>query len=291
MSTTTGNIIPVGVKASGLDIFLRFEGVLTDPTSITYTIVEPGSTVVGSGSGFKRSTGHFDARNTTIPSGFSTTSAWTINWTFTSPAGVTSTACENFSVVSGLTASFDNLQNVKDQVKLDLGLTTEFTSEQLNTFIKKALNRLNRRLELTGTSGQLSLNTSTGLISPTPSPTILDFIVLQTECLITKRDRRVAIGKGIRVRDGETEIDTTASFRGWHDTVRDICDELKEAIEDFMEDEDKKTYQTAFNDADNVWYGNSNICEDLFHNGQGDGRTRCIESPYETSTNSLSADM
>lgn len=282
MSTNTGNIIAVNTAASGLDIFLRFQGVLTDPSAITYQITEPGSTVVGSGSGFRRSVGHYDARNSTIPSGFSTSAAWMITWTFTSPAGVTSTACENFTVVDSLTASFDSVQNVRDQVKLDLGLTTEYTDAQLTSFIEKAINRLNRRLEYTGTSNEISLNSTTGVITPTPNSTIQDFLVMQTECLIVKRDRRIAVGKGIRVKDGETEIDTTASFRGFNDVVTDICGELDEAIKDFIEDEDKVTYQTAAaQNAENVWYGNSNICETMDHNGQGDSRERCEVSPYD----------
>ena len=283
--------LAVNTIASGLDIFLRFQGVLTDPTSITYQITEPASTVVGSGSGFKRSTGHYDARNSTIPSGFSIASAWTITWTFTSPAGVTSTASEDFSVSTSLVASFDNIQDVKDQVKLDLGLTTEFTDAQLTTFVVKAINRLNRRLELTGTSSELSFDTGTGTISPSPNSTMQDFLVMQTECLLMKRDRRVAIGKGIRVKDGETEIDTTASFAGWNDSVEDICGELDEAVEKFLDDEDKTVYQTAFNDAKNIWYGNTNICEDLLHNGQGDGRTRCEVSPFEEGNNGLTVSM
>ena len=274
-------IIAVGTPASGLDIFLRFQGVLTDPLSISYVITEPALTPIGSGAGFKRSTGHYDARNTTIPSGFSITSPWTIAWTYTSPAGITSTSSENFTVVDELTADFDNIQDVKDQVKLDLGLTTEFTDSELTTFVIKAINRLNRRLELTGTDDELTFDTGTGTIVPTPNSTTQDFIVMQTECLLMKRDRRVAIGKGIRVKDGETEIDTTASFGGWDNAVNDICGELDDAIEKFIADEDKELYRSAFREARNIWYGNTNICEDLLHKGQGDGITRCETSPFE----------
>jgi len=278
-------IIPVGAAASGLDIFLRFNGILTDPLSITYVIFEPTSIPVGSGSGFKRSVGHYDARNTVIPSGFDTTQPWLITWDFTSPAGVTSTASENFTVSDSLSSAFDNLGDLKTQVKLDLNITTQYTEDELNLFIQKAVNRLNRRLEFTGTANELSIDAGTGAIIPTPDSTIQDFLVMQTECLIIKTDRRVAVGKGIRVKDGETEIDTTASFKGFKDVVDDICGELAQAVEDFLIDEVENTYNVAFQDADNIWYGNSNICENLFHNGQGDGRTRCEVSPYDSSLN------
>lgn len=280
-------IIAVNTIPSGLDLFTYYQGLLTDASSISFVIKEPAATTVASGAGFKRSTGHYDARNAgAIPSGYSIASAWSIVWTVTSPAGVTTTATEEFTVVSSMTSSFDNIQDVKDQVKLDLGLTTEFTDSQLTTFVIKAINRLNRRLELTGTSSELSFDAGTGTISPSPNSTMQDFIVMQTECLIIKRDRRVAIGKGIRVKDGETEIDTTASFGGWNDAVNDICEELNDAIEEFKEETDKDIYYAAYDSAENIWYGTRRICEDLDHAGQGDGHTRCTTSPYD-----LSVDM
>ena len=119
-------IVAQGVAASGLDVFIRFQGALTDPIAgPTYVIKEPGGTTVGTGSGFKRTTGHFDARATVIPSGFSIVDEWKITWTATSPASVTSSTTECFSVVASLDFAFNNLQNITDLVKLDLGLSDE----------------------------------------------------------------------------------------------------------------------------------------------------------------------
>lgn len=251
-------IIAVNQAASGLDIYLRFNGVLTDPTSITYEIKEPGDTVVGSDNGYKRSVGHYDARSTTIPSGYSITSPWTITWTYISPGGVTSSSAEEFTVTSSMEAAFTNIDNIIDIIKIDMGLTTEYTDSQYETLISKALRRLNRKI---GTS--LSISQTTGTIDPSPTDTILDLIILQTECLIAKNRRGQAVSKGIRVRDGDSSIDTTASFSGHESVVRDYCDELDKAIDDYRAISDgAATY------GDIVWYGNSPVTEELDHDGE-----------------------
>lgn len=269
-------LIPVGLPASGLDIFLRFQGVLTDPLSISYDIIEPALTTVASGVGFKRSTGHYDARNSVIPSGFSISEAWTITWTFTSPVGVTSSLSENFTVVAALVPSFDNLTNIKNDIKTDLGITTEFTDTELTTFIQKALNRLNRRLNYVGTSQELSFDSGLGVILPTPSTALLDLITLQSECLIASRSRVSAVAKGIRVRDGDSEIDTTASFGGHNAIVRELCEELTLGINQFLYNQAGVAQHAKVS-----WYGNRRIEADMDHDGQGTGRTRDFTSPFD----------
>ena len=276
-------IIAVGTTASGLDIYTRFQGVLTDPQSISYCIKAPqggGYTSVASGTGYKRSVGHYDARNSTIPSGYDIDTSWQITWTITSPVGVTSTATEEFQVVDALSPSFSNVDNLVDQIKLNLGLADDdYTQAEYEMFVEKALNRINRRLRLIGTDNEMSFNTNTGLIDPDPDAAVYDLILMQIECMIVKRGRRIAIGKGIRVKDGETEIDTTAGFRGYNDLVNDICGELDDAIEDYLANGagDGGAYQYA----ENVWYGNRKIYADMDHDGEGSGRTRNVGSPYE----------
>lgn len=280
-------IIAQGQAASGLDIFIRFQGQLTDPIAgPTYVIKEPGGTTVGTGSGFRRSTGHFDARDTVIPSGFSIVDEWSIIWTATSPAGITSSITEGFSVVASLDFSFNNLQNITDLVKLDLGLSdTDFTDTQFQQFTQKAINRINRRLCLTGTSSELSFDEGTGLITPTPDATIFDFLIMQIECFIVRNLRKVAVGKGIRVRDGETEIDTTAGFGGHKDQVTDICGELEQAVEDYKQQADEDAFSDVVsNYSEVIWYGTARVCEDLDHDGQNSGARRCVISPFERSS-------
>lgn len=280
-------IVAQGQAASGLDVFIRFQGSLTDPINgPTYVITEPAGTTVGTGSGFRRSVGHFDARDTVIPSGFSITEAWKIEWTATSPAGITSSACEEFSVVASLDFLFNNTSDITDLVKLDLGLTNEFTDVEFNDFVNKAVKRVNRKLCLTGTSDQMVFDEGTGIITPAPNDTKLDIIVLQIECFVVTRDRKTAVGKGIKVKDGETSIDTTASFGGFNQQVRTICGELDEAVSEFLRKADKASFSdTVSENAEVIWYGNSRICEPLRHDGQGHGEERCNASPYEFTLN------
>lgn len=279
-------IVAQGQAASGLDVFIRFQGSLTDPIDgPTYVIKEPAGTTVGIGSGFRRSVGYYDARDTVIPSGFSITEAWNITWTATSPAGITSSACEEFSVVASLDFLFNNSSDITDLVKLDLGLTDEFTDAEYNDFVNKAVKRVNRKLCLTSTSDQMVFDTGTGIITPTPNDTLLDIIVLQIECFVVTRDRKTAVGKGIRVKDGETEIDTTASFGGFDAQVKAICQELKDAVSDYLNKQDKEAFSDVVSEnAEVIWYGNTRICEDLLHSGQG-SNTRCNTSPYECTIN------
>ncbi len=290
---TASTIIAVGTPASGLDIFTRFQGVLTDPTSIVFDITEPGGTSVGSGIGFKRSTGRHDARAVTIPSGFSISTPWKITWTFSSPVGVVSTACENFCVVAELTSSFSNIQNIVDMVKLDLAISDDlFTEAEYVLFTQKAINKVNRCICLTGTDGELVFDEGTGTITPTPDSSIFDLIIMSIECLIAVRANNVAIGKGIRVKDGETEIDTTASFTGFKDITNRLCADFNDSCELYLTKQREADYKTAAVSAGSVqWYGNRNICESMFHNGQGDGHTRCTPSPYEHGFGHLTAHM
>jgi hypothetical protein len=270
-------IIQVLTAASGLDIFLRDQatGQLADPTDIDYQIRIPDGTPVESGAGFRRSVGHYDARNSIIPSGYDITEPWSIKWTFTSAAGVTSTATEEFTVVSELSPSFSNIQGLVDFVKLDLGLSdTDFTQAELEGFIEKALNRLNRKLKWTGTSNELSINSSTGLIEPTPNSSTTDLIIMQTECIMVKQLSRIAVGRGIRIRDGDTEIDTSVKFAGFGRIVDDYCNELNDAITNFLVGESSSGGAL-------VDYSTMRIKETMSHSGQGSGRERLRESPFE----------
>jgi hypothetical protein len=258
--------------ATDLDIFLRdFQGNLTDPTSISFVISDPTPTAVAAGAGTKIDTGHYDARVATIPSGLVISSPWSIAWTFVF-SGVSKTATEAFNVLSSAPCDTGTLT---DQIKLDLGITTEFTDAQIVIFIEKALTRLNRRLNFTGTVSELSFSSSTGLITPTPSESIHDLILLQTECLIVKTRQATAVNKGIRVRDGDSMIDTTAGFRGHGDVVSSVCDELEEAIKTFLRD-----VEGAQKHGDLVWYGNSRIIETDDHDGQAHF-SKSFQSPFD----------
>lgn len=274
-------IIPVLTAASGLDIFLRDgAGNLADPTSITYDITEPGATLVADDAApFKRSTGHYDARTTTIPSGFSTASPWTITWTWTSPGGITSSKSEEFTVSESLGGSFSDIDKITTQIKKDIALSaTELTDSDIEVFIQKALDRLNLKLNFEGTSKELSFNDSLGTINPSPSSTIRAMIVMQAECLILKRRHADAVTKGIKVRDGDSEIDTTAGFRGHGDVVGSVCDDLEVCISRFLSGQEGG----AAEHGGLIWAGNSRNFEDADHDGQS-SETRDFRSQFGAS--------
>ena len=133
---------------------------------------------------------------------------------------------------------------------------------------------------LTGTDEQLSFNEDTGTIVPTPDSSIYDLILLQIECLIVKQTRRSAVSKGIRVRDGDSEIDTTAGFGGHDAVVKDICGELDNALKD-MDWTDGGVLDTG-TDSMIIWYGNSRIYADMDHDGEGSGETKDYSSPFDS---------
>jgi hypothetical protein len=273
-----------GTPCSGLDIKLYHDNQLIDPTSITYAITEPGGHTTASGSATQISTGYYRVPTAdTYPSGYSETTNWTVTWTIVSPGGNSSTATETFLVVEDLTTSANlavgHYSTVVESVKLDLGLTTEYTVAQYRRFIEKTLRRLNRRLRFTSstTPAALSYDADTDIITPTPTDTIMDLIILQMECLVSKERRRDAVGKGIKVKDGDTAIDTTASFSGHSAVVNDFCGDCDQAIKEYLQ----HNVDNPADYGDIVWYGNRKIEADMTHDGEGSSATQTYVSPFE----------
>jgi len=277
-------LIQAGSVPSGLDIYTRFGGVLTDPSGITFDIFDPsGTKLAPSGvSGFKQTVGHHDARNFgAVPSGALT--GWLITWTVISPVGVTTSHSESFEVATALDAGFTNVDNFYDQVKLDLAIDdTLFTDAQMDIFMVKSLNRLNRNLSLTGTDYELSLDQTTSSVLPTPDSSVHDLIILQMECLISKNIRRNSVGKGIKVRDGDSEIDTTASFGGHNQVVLDACSELSDAVAKYLFNDPNSSSNPALHGG-LITYDNSFTITDVDHAGDSAG-TRDYSSPFDSSS-------
>lgn len=271
-------IVRVLTAASGLDILLRNSaGVLTNPASIFYDIKEPANSLVADDIvPFQRSTGHFDARTTVIPSGFNTSEPWIITWTWTSPGGITNSKSEEFSVATGLEGGFSGIEEIAQQIKTDIAATaTELSDEAIKIFIIKSLDRLNIKLMLEGTDAELSFDDGNGVVVPTPSSSIKALIVMQAECLIVKKRQSDAVRKSIRVRDGESEIDTTAGFGGHGDVVNNVCDELKDAIEAFLRSQGGPEQH-----GDLIWHGNQRLFEEANHDGQA-FRRKDMRSPFD----------
>ena len=273
-----------GTSCSGLDIKLYHNNQAVNPSAITYAITEPGGHTTASGAGEQIDTGHYRvAQADTFPSGYSETANWTCTWTITSPGGSISTATETFLVVEDLTTSANldlgHYNEIVESVKLDLSLgATDFTRDQYRRWIEKTIRTLNRRLKFTGdTTKQLSYSRSTNAISPSPNNDIMDLIILQMECLVGYERYREAVGKGIKVKDGDTSIDTTASFRGHEAAAKLFCEKCDEAIKDYLRTEvDSPADHGAI-----VWYGNRKIEADMDHDGEGSYSTKTYVSPFE----------
>jgi hypothetical protein len=62
-------------------------------------------------------------------------------------------------------------------------------------------------------------------ISPDPTLTAtldrvaMALFTLKAACILTMNDYQSATGSGIRVRDGDSEVDTTGSFKGYKDII------------------------------------------------------------------------
>lgn len=60
-------------------------------------------------------------------------------------------------------------------------------------------------------------------ISPDPvasgDSTFTALVPLKTACILTQGEFRQALGQGIKVRDGDSAIDTSVSFRGYRDIL------------------------------------------------------------------------
>ncbi|RKY43061.1 MAG: hypothetical protein DRP85_00770 [Candidatus Makaraimicrobium thalassicum] len=117
-----------------------------------------------------------------------------------------------------------------DYILTDVG-SVNLTRDDIRSFVHKAIVRLNRKLNLTG-SNKLVENDNDN-INVDDGEALLDLIILQAECLIAKKLRFEAVSRGIRIRSGTDEVDTTASFGGYDDNVESVCGELEKALEDY----------------------------------------------------------
>jgi len=109
-----------------------------------------------------------------------------------------------------------------------------FTNAVLVAILQKASRRVNRRLHLTGTTNQTTVNAS-GVMSP-DNDDLEDIVLLQAECMIASREFQQELTDGtagLLAVDGEQKLDTRGQSvaRGsFFDSMNSPCAELKEAI-------------------------------------------------------------
>ncbi len=194
--------LSAGMSGVQLDLFVKAGPVLYDPSPApTYSVVNAADLFQGSGTGFRISIGHYDARNFTIPASGGT-GTWAITWT------VGSTSREEEFLVSdpSLTTAgvaVNIIDRMIDNIRIDIGDFSGdiFPTSLLERYLIKSVIRLNRELGIAqgkvrptgitpgglGTPARIpaiSLNMDARTLYP-DNDEIADIIILQSEVLIT----------------------------------------------------------------------------------------------------------
>lgn len=111
-----------------------------------------------------------------------------------------------------------------------------YSDATLILIVQKAARRVNRKLKLTGTDNEITINSSNGEVSSPDDNDLKDIVLMQAECMIASReyaDELRDATTGVSIVDGEQSIDTRgqAVARGtFFDSINSPCEELKEAI-------------------------------------------------------------
>ena len=109
-----------------------------------------------------------------------------------------------------------------------------FSDTTLLAILKKAVRRINRKLALTGTAGEISID-NLGCITPDDED-LKDLVLLQAECMISQTEFQQDLrdnDAGVLVKDGEQTVDTRNAgvARGtFFDSPNSPCEELKACI-------------------------------------------------------------
>jgi hypothetical protein len=153
----------------------------------------------------------------------------------------------------------NDITNMIRFIRMDIGddgTTQTYTDTQLTTMVFKATLRVDADLGFgldVVTSGgfiQFEQSQSGATFLPSgifvlpegsftggvPSP-LFNLLLLKTECMLAKRSHFDAAGKAIRVRDGDTEIDTSVGFGGLKDLTEGKggpCAEYTKALNDYV---------------------------------------------------------
>ena len=157
-----------------------------------------------------------------------------------------------------------------DAIKVDFGDPTDITDAKLRDLLVKSIRRINIKI---GTSFEY-FAASSGIV-PTPTEVEAELILLQAECLYAKRRYATAVSKGIKIKDGDTSIDTTGSFGGQSEVKNDVCKELDDLIMRYRMDS-----AGASTNGECIWHGNTYSEYDHDHGGY-DYHTRTYKSPTD----------
>jgi hypothetical protein len=153
----------------------------------------------------------------------------------------------------------NDITNMIRFIRMDIGddgSTQTFSDTQLMTMVAKSTSRVDSDLGLglpvatsggyvqfvQASSGSTFLPSGTftlpsDSINATLPETLFNLISLKTECLLAKRAHFDAAGKAIRVRDGDTEIDTSVGFAGLAQLTSGKggpCDEYEKMLANYL---------------------------------------------------------
>ncbi len=162
------------------------------------------------------------------------------------------------------------ISNYVEAIKNDFGEDTDYTNTDYVNLVIKAIRRVNWRINTL-----FSYYPTVSGISPVPTEQQADIIVAQAECLLSKRMRSKAVSKGIMVKDGDSQIDTTAAFGGYKDLVDDNCQNLEKLIALYMSENCA---------GELITHGDQNTQVEEYHNGDAN-HTRDYSSPFDSDEN------
>jgi len=222
--------LSAGMSGIQLDLFVKAGPVLYDPSPYpTFSVVDANAAFQGSGTGYRVSIGHFDARNIVIPSS-GAVGEWTITWT----VGSTSKT-ELFNVSAPTLSTADSVVNILDQmidnIRIDIGDFSNdiFPTSLLERYLVKSVMRLNRELGIATGRVRPTGITPGGLGTPARIPGIVlnldsrtlypdnheiaDIIVLQAEVLITQAEM-AALRRASTIGAGATGASLIVSASG-----------------------------------------------------------------------------
>jgi hypothetical protein len=163
-----------------------------------------------------------------------------------------------------------------DELSTDTGITDE---EALRKFIQKAAIRLDGRLSVLLGSSMISADENCNIVVDGDYANALHgLLLMQAECFIAKKQQFDAVSKGIRIRSGTDEVDTTAGFGGYRDVSKSACDELKDALDEFVDAVNKGSAEEY---GELIWYGNQRKYEDAYHDGDYYERKHPFDSAFD----------
>ena len=156
--------------------------------------------------------------------------------------------------------------NIREELSVLIGddnpTNEKYTDHALNIFIRSALNRLKSRVGL-------AISISNGTLVPAASQEESDLILLQVRCMIARREYVSASRKGIKIRQGDSSIDTTSVLTPYKDLSKEVCTQLEESIIEYITKKIPEFDSVTSLYAENIWHGTQHLYETGDHAGDG----------------------